>query len=69
LNEGCPEKIDWEFIGWVWNFRKKQRPEILEKLNKYSDKKVITIAEPNQAKALLARLQADRAAALDSFSS
>jgi adenylate kinase family enzyme len=27
MPEGCPEKIDWAFISWVWNFRKRSRPK------------------------------------------
>lgn len=43
LNEGCPEQLDWEFIKWVWNFRKNKRPGILEKLKKYEKEKKIII--------------------------
>ncbi|NOZ09142.1 MAG: AAA family ATPase [FCB group bacterium] len=25
---GCPEKIDWEFILWIWNFPKKIKPQL-----------------------------------------
>lgn len=27
MPEGCPEKIDWTFIKWVWTFRKRSRPK------------------------------------------
>lgn len=33
ITKGCKEKIDKEFFKWVWNFRKKARPLILEKVN------------------------------------
>ncbi|MDL2215669.1 hypothetical protein LJB77_01130, partial [Ruminococcaceae bacterium OttesenSCG-928-N02] len=26
---GCPEKLDWEFIQWVWNFNKRSRRQTL----------------------------------------
>ncbi len=29
LAPGCPEKLDWEFIRWVWGFPKRQRPSII----------------------------------------
>ena len=32
LTEGCPERIDWEFFCFVWNFRKLRLPPVLEKL-------------------------------------
>ncbi len=25
LTPGCPEKVDWEFIQWIWNFNEKHR--------------------------------------------
>lgn len=34
LADGCIEKIDFSFLKWVWDFPKKYRPEIVEKLNK-----------------------------------
>src|SRR5262249_9227210 len=33
LGEGCPEKLpDLEFLRWIWTFRAKRRPEVLEQL-------------------------------------
>lgn len=29
---GCPEKIDWEFIRWIWNFPAEARPQIVAAL-------------------------------------
>jgi adenylate kinase family enzyme len=29
MAEGCPEKIDFEFLRYVWTFRQKQRPTLL----------------------------------------
>lgn len=43
MNEGCPEKLDLEFIKWVWNYKRNRAPEILEKLNKISSEKNIII--------------------------
>ena len=25
MGEGCPERIDWEFLKWVWNFNHNKR--------------------------------------------
>ena len=25
MGEGCPERFDWEFLRWVWNFNKNNR--------------------------------------------
>ena len=29
MAEGCPERLDWEFLVWVWNFNKNVRPKLL----------------------------------------
>lgn len=41
MSADCEEKIDFEFVSWVWNFNKTQRPEVLKKLNAYENKNVI----------------------------
>lgn len=43
LNDGCPEQLDWNFVRWVWNFRKNKRPEILEKIHRNGLNKRIII--------------------------
>jgi adenylate kinase family enzyme len=32
MGEGCPEKVDLPFLGWILTFRKRRRPDILKKL-------------------------------------
>lgn len=27
MPEGCPEKVDLEFLRWIWNFNKDKRPQ------------------------------------------
>jgi len=34
LGEGCPEKVDWDFIKWTWNYPTRSRPRVLERLAK-----------------------------------
>jgi hypothetical protein len=29
MAEGCPERFDAEFIGYVWTYRARQRPKLL----------------------------------------
>jgi adenylate kinase family enzyme len=35
MAEGCPEKIDFGFFRWIWNYRRNHYPKIYEKLNEY----------------------------------
>jgi adenylate kinase family enzyme len=32
LAPGCPEKLDWEFILWIWRFPQATKPKILKLL-------------------------------------
>jgi adenylate kinase family enzyme len=32
LAPGCPEKFDWEFLRFIWNFNAKSRPQIVSML-------------------------------------
>ena len=53
--DGCPAKLDWTFIAWVWNFNKKQRPQILEKMTAYPEKSII-LRNPRDVEKLLSEL-------------
>ena len=35
LAEGCPEKLDWPFLEWVWTFERKSRPRIQSEAARY----------------------------------
>ena len=35
---GCPEKIDGEFLKWIWNFKKNEKPQIMKLLDAFSGK-------------------------------
>ena len=47
MNEGCMEKIDLEFLKWIWNFNKINRPEILTKIKALSEHKRIIVIKKN----------------------
>ena len=40
---GCKEKLDPEFIKWIWNYNKKNAPGILKKLRELSTEKSIYV--------------------------
>lgn len=41
MAEGCPEKIDLEFVRWVWGYSRRSRPKVVRLLREYSDTKQI----------------------------
>ena len=43
MANGCDEKLNWEFLKWVWNYPSKKKPDVLEKLKRYSQTKSVII--------------------------
>jgi len=41
MAEGCNEKIDLEFLGWIWNFASTTKPKIEERLQKIEHEKTV----------------------------
>jgi adenylate kinase family enzyme len=39
MGEGCNERIDFEFLHWVWNFPKTTKPKIEERLKRFESEK------------------------------
>lgn len=53
MNEGCNERLDWEFTKYVWNFQRDERPGLLDLIAKYKDKKSIHIIRSRKEADLL----------------
>lgn len=43
MPEGCPERFDWEFLKWVWNFNRNNREKIYAQLKELPADKVILL--------------------------
>jgi adenylate kinase family enzyme len=43
LNKECPEKLDWTFLLWVWNYKKRSRPRIINILESVKEQKQVVI--------------------------
>ncbi|PPA70625.1 DNA topology modulation protein [Jeotgalibacillus proteolyticus] len=57
MAEGCEEKIDLEFLKWIWKFPKEKTPLIFEKLERFSsDKNIIIHSSPKQTEKWLSSL-------------
>lgn len=50
MGTGCPERFDWEFLQWVWNFNKTQRPELYNLLNQVENVNVIVLKNRRQVR-------------------
>ena len=41
IGEGCRERFDWEFLRWTWNYPKRSKPAVEERLAKLDGTKRI----------------------------
>ena len=53
MGEGCPEKIDWEFLKWVWNFNKTKRERLYKMLSEQENKTIYIFRNRRQVKQFL----------------
>jgi len=52
LADGCPEKLDWSFIKWTWNYPARSRPHVLERLSRVNEGvKIITLSNGREVDA------------------
>lgn len=52
---GCVERLDWEFLKWIWAFNDRSRPHVLERLSRYgAGKRVIILRNPAAVRRFLA---------------
>ncbi len=56
---GCPEKIDWEFLKYVWNFPNRHWPGMLAAIDRHTAwDRATTLKSDTEAAAFLAALRA-----------
>lgn len=41
MPQGCPERFDWEFLKYVWNFKKNHEHRLVEALDLYGQNKKV----------------------------
>lgn len=56
IADGCLEKLDNYFLHYIWTFRRKVRPFILDELAARPDLKVVTLSTPKQTERFLGEL-------------
>lgn len=56
MGEDCPERIDWEFLGWVWNFNRKNRAKYHDMLENARGKQVFILKNRREVKGYLKRV-------------
>ena len=53
MAEGCNEKIDLEFLLWIWNYPKQGRRRALEEFERQSAKRLITLKDNSDIESFL----------------
>lgn len=53
MGEGCPERIDFEFLKWVWNFNKNKRERYYRLLNETTHAETIVLKNRKAVKKFL----------------
>jgi len=53
MGEGCPERIDLEFLKWVWNFNRNKRSRYYELLSSVHGKRVVILKNRRQVNRFL----------------
>ena len=56
MGEGCPERIDWEFLKWVWDFNKNKREKNYRLLNESEGVETIVLKNRRAVKRFLKSL-------------
>lgn len=59
MAEDCPEKFDWEFIKWIWDFENRSKPKIEKILKEYENEKtIIRLKSKREVEEFLAKITA-----------
>ena len=56
MGEGCPERFDWEFLQWVWNFNGSKREKNYRLLDQCCDKEIYILKNRREVKRFLAQI-------------
>jgi adenylate kinase family enzyme len=43
MTPGCPERLTWEFLQWIWNYPSVQRPKLLARLEALRGEKTVVV--------------------------
>ena len=59
MTAGCPERLTWEFVRWVWTYPEARRPQVLARLGALEargEKRVLVVRSRREARRLADRL-------------
>ncbi len=54
MGEACEERFDLAFFKWIWDYPKTKRPEIVKRLEQFSnDKNIFVLKSPKEVQKFL----------------
>jgi adenylate kinase family enzyme len=54
LPDGCPEKVDFEFLRWIWDYPQRSRPHTVALLQRLEqEKQIIRLQSPGAVRVFL----------------
>ncbi len=60
MAEGCSEKVDLEFLRWIWNYGKEIKPQVLKLLEENAEgKNIVVLRTQKEIDGFLARVEAE----------
>jgi hypothetical protein len=55
----CQENLTWEFVLWIWNYPKRSRPRVMERIEGHSaDTEIIVLGNQKGIDGFLAQIAA-----------
>lgn len=57
MTDGCNERFDIKFLGWVWSYKNRSRKRLLAELDSIGDKRVIILKNQRQVSEFLSARQ------------
>jgi adenylate kinase family enzyme len=58
IADGCPEKLDFEFLRWLWRYHDHHRPSVLEELGNFAHgRTIVTLHDRHEIEQWLLRLR------------
>lgn len=56
MGEGCPERLGWEFLVFLWRYPADGVPKVMERLAKHPDKQLHVLRSPREVAEFLAEI-------------
>jgi adenylate kinase family enzyme len=54
LAPGCNEKIDWDFIKWMWNYPRDVKPSVMQAFQSQAEMNIVILKNDNEIASFLA---------------